>query len=608
MKQVLFSSLMLLSVISALGQSQDIDSLVNMLETQKLALSKRLELYDKISSYYSDKDVEKSLLYGKIGLQLAEKEKDKAAVASICSNIGTALLLKSSLDSSLLYLQRSVGMAQEINDYETEARATSNIGSLYTLLHENEKALEYYLKSMTLYENMKNKAESTRLLINISSLYHNLDRDEKSLQYLKQAQENLKSIDNPRLETAAYQLMGGVLLKMKDYDKALENMLIAYDLSCKNQLVRYQVITSQYLAGIYSDGFQDYEKAEKYAKECVGIAESVNSKDLLITAKNVLTKVYIDAGNFRKGRDIALEVWDIDSTRTPAAINTAFNLAVCHLYLEEKDKALYFFEKRNDLKNELNKKEFLDSISNMEIKYETEKKETRIASLEKERRLYIWLGVAGILFTITLGIVLWQKIRNTRKEKQLIAARSVMDGEMKERTRLARDLHDRLSGNLSAVKIELTNVDSLLNIGGKLDSCIEEVRRVAHNLMPSSLQFGLKTALDDFASQFPNVHFHFFGTEQRIDERKAFVIYCCASELVNNSLRHSGAKNINVQLVQSGKHLTLTVQDDGSGFDETTVSKGIGLKNVYDRVISCNGKIDIVTSPGKGTETYIELT
>ena len=96
----------------------------------------------------------------------------------------------------------------------------------------------------------------------------------------------------------------------------------------------------------------------------------------------------------------------------------------------------------------------------------------RIASLEKERQLYTWMGIGGILFAVTLSIALWQNIRNTRKEKQLIATRSVMDGEIKERTRLARDLHDRLSGNLSAVKIELVNIKSLMNVSKQLVSCI----------------------------------------------------------------------------------------------------------------------------------------
>jgi signal transduction histidine kinase len=157
------------------------------------------------------------------------------------------------------------------------------------------------------------------------------------------------------------------------------------------------------------------------------------------------------------------------------------------------------------------------------------------------------------------------------------------------------------------VKIELNNAGCLQNVCDKLDNCIKYIRDVAHNLIPGSLQFGLKTALEDFVTQFPNAHFYFFGQDRRMGERIEFIIYCCANELVTNSINHSKAKSIKVQLIQNKKCISLTVHDDGCGFDENRVVKGNGLKNVHDRVISCNGKIHTVTSPGNGTETTIEL-
>jgi signal transduction histidine kinase len=244
----------------------------------------------------------------------------------------------------------------------------------------------------------------------------------------------------------------------------------------------------------------------------------------------------------------------------------------------------------------------------MEVKYETEKKETRIATLEKERRMYVWLGIAGISLLIAVIVALLLAVRSARKERQLAATKAVQDGEMIERERIAKDLHDRLGGSLAAMKIELQSAEKLQNVGDKLDECIKDVREITHNLLPRSLrQFGMKGALEDFTAQFPNVHFHFFGEEKRIKERLEFIIYCCANELVTNATRYSGAENINVQLVQGEKHVSLTVQDDGCGFDEKNITPGIGLKNIRDRVASCNGKLDIASSPDKGTETIIEL-
>jgi signal transduction histidine kinase len=72
-------------------------------------------------------------------------------------------------------------------------------------------------------------------------------------------------------------------------------------------------------------------------------------------------------------------------------------------------------------------------------------------------------------------------------------------------------------------------------------------------------------------------------------------------------MKHACAKAIHIQLVQSKKHVSLIVQDNGCGFDEKKVVIGRGLQNIRDRVTSGKGKIDITSSPGKGTEATVEL-
>ena len=104
-----------------------------------------------------------------------------------------------------------------------------------------------------------------------------------------------------------------------------------------------------------------------------------------------------------------------------------------------------------------------------------------------------------------------------------------------------------------------------------------------------------------------NVYFQFFGENKRVENKNELMIYYCAYELVNNSYKHSGAKNIAVQLVQDDNRISLTVQDDGCGFDVDSVTHGSGLKNVHNRVTVLNGILDMTSSPENGTETIIEL-
>jgi signal transduction histidine kinase len=253
---------------------------------------------------------------------------------------------------------------------------------------------------------------------------------------------------------------------------------------------------------------------------------------------------------------------------------------------------MYSVEKTDCFPGKYSGKELRDTVSDLPV-----------------RRLYVSVGIAAVLSAVAMGVVHRRRMRDERKEERLFAAQAMLEGKKEERKRLARDLHDRLGGMLSAVKLGLAADDvNLPFLREKINCCIEELSRMAHHLMPASLsKFGLKVALYDYCLSFSSVGFHFSGEDRRFDERIEFEVYCCACELINNSFKHSGATNIDVQLTLTGNRVMLTVYDDGCGFDKTVDSKGAGLKNISDRIAVFDGKIIINTSPGNGTETNIEL-
>src|SRR5690606_6628135 len=240
-----------------------------------------------------------------------------------------------------------------------------------------------------------------------------------------------------------------------------------------------------------------------------------------------------------------------------------------------------------------------NSLSTLEVKYETEKKELKIEALEKQRQLYTWLGIAGLLILlIALGFayvryrlavsrrkLAEEESRRLEQEKQLVAVQATLDGEAAERSRLAKDLHDGLGGMLSAVKLNLPQVngDALLEAMdvtrfqtalGMLDDSIQELRRVAHHMMPESLlRYGLKVSLADFCAAIPAADFHYYGDEGRLPSKMEIMVYRCIHELVNNALKHAEATHINVQLVQEVNRVSFTVQDNGKGFDQKTTAE-----------------------------------
>lgn len=606
MKRILFFSLLFLLVANASGQVQHIDSLVKVVETKKLSSEEQLKIYEEISQFYSRYDLEKGFKYANRGLQLAEKEKDKKKISSFNKLLGVIYYNKSSLDTSQVYLEKALAFALDAKDGPSQMAAYGSLGNVYRLKQDYQKALNYYMKTLSLHDVPIDPAHVSTLN-NVAVIHRILNNPSRAIYYFSQALEQAEQLNLDEQKMSAVYGLGTVYADMEDNTTSEEYFQKALEISQELGNKPYEIISINSLATCFNIN-KDFNTALAYAQKGLEVAEEYGDPRHILGAYGTLADIFREMERFKECEEIALKSWVMDSTSVEDASYTAYTLTIANIYLGQKERAEYFLNKYYEIMKTGNDRSLHNSLADMEIKYETEKKEMRIVSLEKEKLLYVWLGIVGVLFTFSLAIVLWLKIKNARREKHLIATRSVLDGEMGERTRLARDLHDRLSGNLSALKIGLNNnKESLQSIHDKLDSCIEEIRRVAHNLMPASLQFGLKAALEDFAFQFSNVRFHFFGEECRIEERKAFIIYCCGVELVNNSLRHSNAQKIDIQLIQSEKYVSLTVQDDGCGFDEKSIIKGLGLKNIYDRVTSCNGNIDTVTSPGKGVETTIQL-
>ena len=607
MKQILLIGLLLIATIHVAGQTQNIDSLLNVLETQKLTSKKQLDIYVKIGNWAVIQDDARRLLFAEKGLELAKKEKDKLRMVEFYNLHGHYYLGIGEHDSALKYFQATLDLAIEIKNKEWEAKACGNLGVVYSNMGDIKSTIEQYKKAILCLESDGKEEETALWLANIGAQYRLLGEYNLATQYLKKAENLAEKTNDQRALFRVYPALGNLYGTLKELDNALMYGMKALQISQELQSKSGMANAYQTLTNVTLDK-QQFDKAEHYANECLRLAQESNNKRQLIIAYNALTEVYTEQGRFENAIYTANKVLEIDSTNLNMAANALKKNAIAYIHLGNKEKAKEYLIKFALIMDEINKKNVRENLMEMEVKYETEKKETRIASLEKERRLYLWLGAACGLLLLSMGLVSIQTIRNARKERQLVAAKAVQDGEMGERARIAEDLHDRLGGSLAAVKIQLRNADSLQTVSEKLDECIKEIREITHNLMPRSLrQFGLKTALEDFSVQFPNVHFHFFGEEKRIKERLEFIVYCCANELVTNSLRYSNAENINMQLIQSEKFVSLTVQDDGCGFDEKNITSGIGLKNIRDRVASCNGKLDIVSSAGKGTETIIEL-
>ena len=284
------------------------------------------------------------------------------------------------------------------------------------------------------------------------------------------------------------------------------------------------------------------------------------------------------------------------------------------------------FVKLND---SLNKREKLDMLNRQEISSGIAQKDKELVQQQltlaevrnKVKNKNLVIGSAIALFVI-LGLlaIMWRR-RNINKTK-IDRLNASIAGEEKERTRIARELHDGIGGLITASKINFqlarkkTDIQASddFNEGFKLlEEAAIELRQAARNLMPEILmQEGLIKALQLFCHRISEksdtqINFQVLGEKKFNDQHFELTIYRVVQELIHNIVKHSKAKTAIVQLsFQEDAGMQITVEDDGVGINKTTLTSGMGLKNISDRIKETGGKLDIQSGEGKGTSVVIE--
>jgi signal transduction histidine kinase len=198
-----------------------------------------------------------------------------------------------------------------------------------------------------------------------------------------------------------------------------------------------------------------------------------------------------------------------------------------------------------------------------------------------------------------------------------------MEGEERERERIARELHDGImvqfssaQMNLSAMieRYHISDTAELESILVQLENATQELRKSAHNLMPDMLlQEGLAAATHYFCKTLQlstgiKIDFHVIGTMPLIAPEYELMLYRMIQELLHNTIKHAKASYALVQINCHPDILSIIVEDNGVGFDSDAVkSQGMGIANLKSRIHSLNGNFSLTSNQQSGTSVYIEL-
>lgn len=251
------------------------------------------------------------------------------------------------------------------------------------------------------------------------------------------------------------------------------------------------------------------------------------------------------------------------------------------------------------------------------------------------REIFVWGGVITSL-VFAIGVFMIQKIfkymkrtEDSRRLTEKMFLNTIIQTEEKERKRFAKDLHDGLGPLLSSVKMSVSSLAQMKhdeasreivdNTELVINEAIKSLKEISDNLSPHILNnFGLVRALNNFANKINitktiRINLHTELKDERFDANVEVVLYRVICELINNTIKHAQAKKINISLtITDNDYLTIIYNDDGKGFDVSKIieqqgGSGMGFSNIYSRINSLKGEINIESENKKGTLVTIKV-
>jgi len=638
--------------------AQDImnrDSLIELIPSMPRDTNLVL-LYVNIGQQYENNLPDSAIHYYLMARDLSEELGYETGILKYISNITYVYNAQGKYDTALNLNLRAVDIAREHGSSLQLAACLGNVANSYLLLERYERAVEYFLQASDLIDRTDNTQYRIILYNNLAVTYLKLDQPAKGREYAEKAVRIAREPEDPVNLGISLDNLALTYIGTFEPEKSLPLLEEALSLANKtNNLYLKESILINFADAYLQMG--QFERIPKYAKEGLQLAGLLGDKAGESTASLALGYYYLYLNQPEKARDYAVmsENSASDANLTEQLRKAYSLLGYISLSIKEYQKFREYLMKGDSINALMVNQNVLRNIQELETSYETERKEQLIRQLEKDKEIqklslrqnhFILVTLLGITFTTLMVSFLLirgnrqkkqfyekeKELQQTRineleAEKQLLATEAVLKGQEDERTRLARDLHDSLGGMLSGIKLSFTHIKENLAKSQEdqemfergldmLDGSIGELRTIAHNLMPETLlKFGLDTSLNDFCDSINNteainVSYQSIGLEDLKNRQPdVIIIYRIVQELINNALKHANATHIYVQVVIQEKIMTITVEDDGSGFDVRLLdeSSGIGWNNIRSRVKYLNGRIDLQSETGHGTNINIYI-
>lgn len=595
-------SIIALSLIPFFGKAQ---VLTNEAHDKKIESLNDREKVDYIIAnsyvlYSADYDHAFQLMQRGIEISRKNSWKDKEAYCFMFQ--GVIYFLKGDYQKVLVPLLKSHSIFDSLQHYDGLARVNNEIGVFYRRQSDVENAMKY----LNLGEQYALKANNK---LELGTNYEHraviLEREGK----IKEAFDLYKKVYAIRLEQKDSVGLGYALLNLSSMSLRDGDLAGALDFIRQSTVIREKIGDEQGLAvNLVNTGetyfsVKDYKNAALYFEKCLEQAIRIGYNDL--------------------------------------ARYTYDQLAITHANLNNYRKAFLFQQKGQAFKDSLYSIEKASIIADLQTKYETEKKEQQIAlqnaqlseqQSEIERTYTIIFALCLIVGLIVIILLLIRarykrKQELIRRENEISVREAFIDATIRsqenERKRFARDLHDGMGQLISSLRLMLSQVnkntpmEERVSVVSRSENILNdmhtEIRSIAFNLMPQTLiQQGLVPALKEMAVRVNQsgkiqITVSEFDIPERLGEVQEISLYRIIQEWVNNIMKYADAEKIEVQLVGHPDEISVTIEDNGNGFDTNQLEKGEGngWKNIKSRMNLMKGEVEIDSKPGRQGTTMM---
>ncbi|WP_075340838.1 tetratricopeptide repeat-containing sensor histidine kinase [Tenacibaculum agarivorans] len=355
-------------------------------------------------------------------------------------------------------------------------------------------------------------------------------------------------------------------------------------------------------------------------------------------------------GNYKKALSYYKKADSLPLDRHKSKTKLIFyeNIADTYRKMKDYENENLYLRKYNKLKDSINDNAQNIAIADLDKKYKTAEKEKQILVEQQKKKQNRNLFLGTLAFLCLGGIIAYLNLKNSRKkrllaeqqkeiekqknltllkEQEINTINAMVEGQEKERIRIAEDLHDNIGSVLATLKLHFENLklnrekkhfnqEELYDKTEKLiDETYLKVRSIAHAKNAGVIaNQGLLVAVKMMTEKISAAHqLHIqiidFGLEKRLDTNTEITIFRIIQELTTNIIKHAEAKEATINISHFENTLNIIVEDDGKGFDKDNVefNTGMGLGSIKKRVNHLDGTFQIDSMPDRGTTIIINI-